>query len=148
MGILPYQGKKFPWNRTRDLMISSWKRWPLDHEAGRFSRYNSCVPRWWGQTELLCCRIGRRIPCFYVHLRRFYIVVFVRNGCGWNVSLPCRLPSMSSRMAKVRSWVLSPHFCMSCVSEWEYVCVCVCVVYLAALRFRFQVCSGEAKVIP
>ena len=37
MGILPYikisHGRAG--NRTRDLMISSQKPWPLDHEAGR-----------------------------------------------------------------------------------------------------------------
>jgi hypothetical protein len=38
-GDLPLQGKKNPQgstgNRTRDLMISSQKLRPLDHEAGR-----------------------------------------------------------------------------------------------------------------
>jgi hypothetical protein len=38
MGILPYQGENShgrAGNWTRDLMISSKKRWPLDHEVGR-----------------------------------------------------------------------------------------------------------------
>jgi hypothetical protein len=38
MGILPSQGKNprgRAGNRNRDLMISSEKRRPLDHEAGR-----------------------------------------------------------------------------------------------------------------
>jgi hypothetical protein len=37
MGILPYQEKNphgTAWNRTQDLIISSQKRWPLDHKAG------------------------------------------------------------------------------------------------------------------
>jgi hypothetical protein len=37
MGIIPYQGKNphgRAGNRTRDLIINSQKRWPLDHEAG------------------------------------------------------------------------------------------------------------------
>jgi hypothetical protein len=29
------------WNLTRDLMISSQKRWPLDHEAGRRNIHNN-----------------------------------------------------------------------------------------------------------
>jgi hypothetical protein len=40
MGILPIQGKNphgTAGNRTRNLMFSSQKRWPLDHEAGRVS---------------------------------------------------------------------------------------------------------------
>jgi hypothetical protein len=35
MGILPYPPHGRAGNRTRDLMISSQKRWPLDHEAGQ-----------------------------------------------------------------------------------------------------------------
>jgi hypothetical protein len=37
MGILPYKEKNphsRTGNQTRNLMISSQKRWPLDHEAG------------------------------------------------------------------------------------------------------------------
>jgi hypothetical protein len=34
-GDPPLSGKN-PHGRTRDLMISSQKRWPLDHDAGRF----------------------------------------------------------------------------------------------------------------
>jgi hypothetical protein len=34
MGILPYQEKIPMVERTRDFMISSQKRCPLDHEAG------------------------------------------------------------------------------------------------------------------
>jgi hypothetical protein len=32
MGILPFKEKSR--NQTQDLMISSQKLWPLDHEAG------------------------------------------------------------------------------------------------------------------
>jgi hypothetical protein len=42
MGILSYQGKNplgRAGNRIRDLMISSQKRWPLDHEAGSCETY-------------------------------------------------------------------------------------------------------------
>ena len=28
-------------NRTRDLMISSQRLWPLDHEAGRIEQYSN-----------------------------------------------------------------------------------------------------------
>jgi hypothetical protein len=48
MGILPYQGK-IPhgraWNRTRGLMISSQKRWPLDREAGQKGSSSKKVTR-------------------------------------------------------------------------------------------------------
>jgi hypothetical protein len=49
MGILPHQGKNphgRAGNPTRDLIISSQKRWPLDHEDGHFilSVASSAVP--------------------------------------------------------------------------------------------------------
>jgi hypothetical protein len=38
MRIFPFK-EKSPWNRPRDLMISSQKLWPLDHEAGLKNKY-------------------------------------------------------------------------------------------------------------
>ena len=41
-GILPFRKNSHDraWNRTRDLMISSQRFWPLDHEAGRLQTCN------------------------------------------------------------------------------------------------------------
>jgi hypothetical protein len=44
MVILSYQGKNphgTAGKRNRDLMISSQKRWPLDHEAGQLMEYTA-----------------------------------------------------------------------------------------------------------
>ena len=40
-GILPFRQNSHArtGNRTRDLMINSQRLWPLDHEAGQFSKY-------------------------------------------------------------------------------------------------------------
>jgi len=40
-GILPFRENSHgrTGNRTRDLMISSQRLWPLDHEAGLFQKY-------------------------------------------------------------------------------------------------------------
>ena len=44
-GIFPFKENSHgrAGNRTRDLMISSQRLWPLDHEAGRNINIKSCV---------------------------------------------------------------------------------------------------------
>ena len=43
-GIFPFKENSHgrTGNRTRNLMISSQKLWPLDHEAGRLTPYIMC----------------------------------------------------------------------------------------------------------
>ena len=45
MGIFPCKEKSHgrTGNRTRDLMISSQRPWPLDHEAGEFESYTQFI---------------------------------------------------------------------------------------------------------
>lgn len=76
------------------------------------------------KTERLYCRIGSRVSWFDVRLRRCSLVLVVRDGCQWHRSLPCRFPSMSSRAAKGRRWVVSH----------------------AALRVHYPVSAGETNV--
>ena len=63
-GILPFRENSHgkTGNRTRDLMISSQRLWPLDHEAGQVTKYNSaditanvaaCTPRQRIQKKIL-----------------------------------------------------------------------------------------------
>jgi hypothetical protein len=55
-------------NRTRDLMISSQKLWPLDHDAGPISLVCSCLQ--------VLCRTLCHYYCFYCLFYNYLAYVF------------------------------------------------------------------------
>ena len=71
-GILPFRENSYGWtgNRTRGLMFSSQRLWPLDHEAGRIYIY------------------------IYVCIYMTYICIYIYDGdilCEVGVNYPRRL---------------------------------------------------------
>jgi hypothetical protein len=63
-------------NQTRDLMFSSQKLWPLDHEAGPFkSKYTTEHSMWFAIEELLDTQISSH-PTFY---RTIFNTVLIKS---------------------------------------------------------------------
>jgi hypothetical protein len=57
-------------NRTRELMISSQKLWPLDHEAGhkiQLLRYSKCKKKTVDRVSYLCFSLGELV--FHIGFR-------------------------------------------------------------------------------
>jgi len=62
-GILPFRKNSHgrAGNRTRDLMISSQRLWPLDHEAYRNIYTFNCEGCVWGSVHISLCSDSTRI---------------------------------------------------------------------------------------
>jgi hypothetical protein len=102
-------------NRTRDLLISSQKHWPLDHKAGHIMLYSV--------TEI--CQFNRNC-CLCLHCRRGSrflqnINILLPNYLSWRTTRPLYLLLSWSHILKVKSFrnmQLSSHYQSAFSKVW------------------------------